>query len=375
MIDVGPTLRARALTTRLGGVVIDIHRAAGVGPRLGVRGNAHRQRSGPLSRMERERVTRMRAITDPGGAASDSEHPVLSVVLVVLAALCNATASVLQRKVDRDEPVDGPTGLSLLWDLAHRPAWIAGIAALIVGFLLQAAALATGPIVLVQPLLVLELPFTLLLAGAVFGSRLHAREWTAIAGMSLGLAALLYALAPSGGDPLSPSVGTWVVGLAVTLGVAGIFVVVGHRSSGSRRAAAFGLATGIGFGLTAVLVAAIGAVWKSSGWPGLLTSPFTWLLVVLGPVFFYLLQRTLQAGPLVASQPFLTLFNPVVAVGFGVAVFGERVNGSGWLVLAVAGAVLIGAGTVLLARSPLLTRTEGGDSADVSTDGRHTDRA
>ncbi|MCU1662462.1 MAG: hypothetical protein JWR58_2527 [Pseudonocardia sp.] len=322
-----------------------------------------------------ERVIGMCAITDPGGAASDSEVPVLSIVLVVLAALGNATASVLQRKADRDEPVDGPTGLSLLWHLAHRPAWLAGIAAMVIGFLLHAMALATGPIVLVQPLLVLELPVTLLLARAVFGSRLHAREWIAIGGMSLGLAALLYALAPSGGDPLAPSVGTWVVGLAVTLVVAGIFVAVGYRSSGSRRAAALGLATGIGFGLTAVLVAAIGAIWKSSGWPGLLASPLTWLLVVLGPTFFYLLQRTLQAGPLVASQPFLTLANPLVAVGFGVAVFGERVNGSGWLVLAVGGAVLIGAGTVLLARSPLLARSEGGDSADAQADSRHTDRA
>ncbi|HEX5346376.1 MAG TPA: hypothetical protein VFW64_04635 [Pseudonocardiaceae bacterium] len=32
-------------------------------------------------------------------------------------------------------------------------------------------------IALVQPILVLELGFTLLLAGAVFHSRLHQREW------------------------------------------------------------------------------------------------------------------------------------------------------------------------------------------------------
>ena len=83
---------------------------------------------------------------------------VLSVSLAVLAAWANAAASVLQRKADREEP-DDRTGLAMLWDLAHKPAWIAGIAAVIVGFLLQAGALATGPIALVQPILVLELGF------------------------------------------------------------------------------------------------------------------------------------------------------------------------------------------------------------------------
>lgn len=47
----------------------------------------------------------------------------------------------------------------------------------------------------------LELPFTLLLAGMVVHSRLHAREWLAIAEMSGGRADMLYALQPSGGDP------------------------------------------------------------------------------------------------------------------------------------------------------------------------------
>src|SRR5205085_939039 len=73
----------------------------------------------------------------------------LSVALAVLAALGNAAASVLQRKADREEPEGQATGLALLWHLVHRPPWLGGIAAMIVAFLLQAAALATGAIALV----------------------------------------------------------------------------------------------------------------------------------------------------------------------------------------------------------------------------------
>jgi drug/metabolite transporter (DMT)-like permease len=282
----------------------------------------------------------------------------LSLVLAVFAALGNAAASVLQRKADRDEPEGKATGLVLLWHLVHRPAWLGGIAALVVAFLLQAAALSTGAIAVVQPILVLELPFTLLLASMVFRSRLHAREWIAIAGMSAGLAGMLYALQPGGGDPHRVSGVNWVIGIAVSLVVIGIFVVLGYRAEGLRRAAYLGVATGIGFGFIAALVAAIGADYSVSGIGGVLRAPQTYLVIVLGPGFFFLLQKTLQAGRLVASQPALTLANPVVSIAFGIVVFGEHFRSGTWLILALFGAVLIVACTVLLARSPLLQGSE-----------------
>lgn len=90
----------------------------------------------------------------------------------------------------------------------------------------------------------------------------------------------------------------------------------------------------------------------------MLTAPQTYLVIVLGPGFFFLLQKTLQAGQLVASQPALTLANPLVSVAFGVAVFGEHFRTGTWLILALFGAVLIVASTILLAHSPLLHSSE-----------------
>jgi drug/metabolite transporter (DMT)-like permease len=278
----------------------------------------------------------------------------LSLVLAVFAALGNAAASVLQRKANRDEPEGEATGLVLLCHLVRRPAWLGGIAVLVVAFLLQAAALSTGAIAIVQPILVLELPFTLLLASMVFHSRLHAREWIAIVGMSAGLAGMLYALQPSGGDPQRASGVSWVIGITASLVVTAVFVVLGYRAEGLRRAAYLGLATGIGFGFIAALIASIGAAYGASGIAGVLQAPQTYLVIVLGPGFFFLLQKALQAGQLVASQPALTLSNPVIAVAFGIVVFGEHVQGGIWLILAFFGAGLIVVCTVMLARSPLL---------------------
>ena len=283
---------------------------------------------------------------------------VLSVALAVLAAGANAAASVLQRKADREEP-DDRTGLAMLWDLAHRPSWIAGIAAVIVGFLLQAGALATGPIALVQPILVLELGFTLLLAGAVFHSRLHQREWAAVVGMSIGLAVLLFSLQPSGGRPGDASLLAWALGTAATLVIVGVLVGLAHRRRNTARAALLGVATGMGFGFTAALVSAVTAAYAAHQMHGVFTAWQTYLLILVGPLFFFLLQQALQAGRLVASQPALTLSNPILAFGFGIAVFGEQVRGGGWLALAFIGAAFIGLATVMLARSPMLQGSQG----------------
>jgi drug/metabolite transporter (DMT)-like permease len=283
---------------------------------------------------------------------------VLSIVLAVLAAGANAAASVLQRKADREEPEDR-SGLAMLWDLAHRPGWIAGIAAVIVGFLLQAGALATGPIALVQPILVLELGFTMLLASAVFHSRLHRREWAAVIGMSIGLTVLLFSLQPSGGRPGEAPLLAWALGTASTLAIIGVLVGLAHRRRDAARAALLGVATGMGFGFTATLVAAVTAAYAAHQLRGVFTAWQTYVLIVVGPLFFFLLQRALQAGRLVASQPALTLSNPILAFVFGIVVFGEQVRGGGWLALAFFGAALIGTSTVVLARSPMLQGSGG----------------
>jgi len=130
-----------------------------------------------------------------------------------------------------------------------QPGWWAGIAAIIVGFGLQAGALATGPLALVQPVLVVKLAFTLLLAAAVFHTRVHRREWAAVVGMTGGLALLLYSLQPSGGNHGGAPTLRWVAGIVVVLLIVGVLFRAGADASHDRRAAYLGVATGAGFRL------------------------------------------------------------------------------------------------------------------------------
>lgn len=282
----------------------------------------------------------------------------LIVAFAVLAAALNAAAAVLQRVVGRSQPDKRAFSVRLVLELVRRPLWITGVAALVLGFLAQATALTLGGVAMVQPLLVAELPFALLLGSMVIGGRLRRVEWASIAGLSAGLTAFVVCLAPEGGDPLSASGWAWAAGLTVCALVVALAVLLGRALLRHQRAALLGIATGTLFGVDAALTSAICAATRG-GLPGVLTAWQTYALLLLGPLAFFLLQNALQAGSLVASQPGFTLANPVISVGWGIVVFGERVRDGWWLLGSLSGAALIAIGTLALARSPLLTAPQG----------------
>jgi drug/metabolite transporter (DMT)-like permease len=282
----------------------------------------------------------------------------LSVIFAVCAALSNATASVLQRKGARREPRDESMSLAMLWDLVHQPAWVGGVSSILIGFAFQVAALATGPITLIQPILVMELTFTMVLSSVVLRAQLHAREWAAVVGMSAGVALLLVGLHPSKGDTNSVPGVMWALGSGVTLAVIAILLLLAYRHQYAARAAYLGVSCGLYFGFVAALVAGMTAV-IPAGISAVFSAWQTYAIILAGPLGFFLLQSTLRAGRLIASQPGLTLANPLVGIGWGVAVFGEQVRGGGWIAAEVAGAAAVAACTLLLVRSPLLHGSEG----------------
>jgi drug/metabolite transporter (DMT)-like permease len=89
---------------------------------------------------------------------------VVSVLFALLTALFNGLASVLQRMAASTAPASKALHLSLFGYLIKRKVWLAGIGMVVVASVCQAVALATGPVALVQPIFIIELPFTLLVA-------------------------------------------------------------------------------------------------------------------------------------------------------------------------------------------------------------------
>ncbi len=292
----------------------------------------------------------------------------LTCLLAVLASCANATSSVLQRKANLRVPRNQNLSLRLIWSLLHEPVWFGGVLAVFAGFLLQATALGNGQLSVVEPILVLELPVTLLLASRVFGSRMRWREWGSAAVMTAALASLLYCLSPSAGRPAGVPWYAWVTGVGVNLAFVGAMVALGRRGpagheekagqSSARQAAVFGVAAGSAFGLTAALMKGMTGAF-SRGIGTLFTSWQLYGMIAAGVLGMFLLQSAMNAGRLIAAQPGLTLSDPVVSVLWGSLAFHERVRGGWYIPPAVISGLAVAAAVVVLARSPVLS----GDSA------------
>ena len=80
-----------------------------------------------------------------------------------------------------------------------------------------------------EPILVLELRATLILASRVFGSRMRGREWGSAAAMTAGLAGLLYFLSPSAGRTGNVRWYAWAAGIGIDLAFIAAMVAWGRR--------------------------------------------------------------------------------------------------------------------------------------------------
>jgi hypothetical protein len=276
----------------------------------------------------------------------------LCVVFALLTSASNAIAAVLQRKAAAQVPADKAMHLSLIRNLVGRRIWLAGIGLVIVAAVFQAAALATGPIALVQPIFIIELPVTLLLAVLVNRRSPRLLPWGGIAATTVGLGAGLACAAPSGASESATGT-TWVIALIVTAGFELAVITAALPLRGEARAALLGLAAACGYALTAALMKNAMADLNSGGAQGMFTNWHIYATAAAGVGALFLLQNALQAGTLVASQPMLTVGDALISISFGVTLFDEALRTGWWLVPQILALIMIIYGCVQTAKSPL----------------------
>lgn len=291
---------------------------------------------------------------------------VLSWLCAAIAALGNAVANVMQRKASLEQDPDREFGIRILRALIHRRTWVLGFLAMVASFVLQAVALGLGQLSAVEPIITLEVPLTLLVAGRVFGASLGRTEWLAILAMTGGMIALVGSLDPQPGNEADVSHFTYVAAGTGTAATVAALIAGGTRGHRTWRTACLGAAAGTCFGFTATLIKETVEQLSHHGIVGMLTTWQTYAAVSFGLLGVVVMQWALHTGPLIASQPGFTLMDPIVSVLWGVLVYNEATRTGGWLLLATAGMVVLGYGVVLLARSPLLAVVNENDDPDNS---------
>ena len=246
----------------------------------------------------------------------------VTIIFALAAALANAVhlmtqhaASVGVSKTHR--------GWELVAFLIRQPLWLLGWAAAAGGFGFQAVALHSGQLSIVQPLLVTELVFALLLRRFWIRQHIAKMAWTGAVITCGALTVFLTAAEPHGGH-LQPDAGDWASALAVFGGAVAVFAVMAWWGSPVRRAALYATAASITWALMAAFIKATTNVLVASGPVGTLEHWPVYALIGSAVIGSVLQQAALQVGPLSVSQPLIVVVDPAVAIALSVWIFDER---------------------------------------------------
>ena len=279
-------------------------------------------------------------------------HDLPAVALALGAAGSFAVSNVTQ--MDAVTRRTQGAGAVALVGVARDPLWLVGLVASILGFALEATALSMAPVVLVQPLIVAELPFALPLAALVSGRRLGRPEWIGIAMVTAGLAFVVAVIRPTDSRIVADGA-TWALLFGLTALFAAGLVATGARLGTVGRTTAFAAAAGASFGLLSVVTKAATRQFQDHGVYALARWE-PWALAAVGLVGMALAQNAYRVGPLAVSLPLLDLGEPLCGSLIAMVAFHERLGGFGAPSAALFGAalLLIVGGVAVLDRSPLV---------------------
>ena len=253
-----------------------------------------------------------------------------ALLIAALSAAGFALSTSLQHLVAGRTPEATQGTHRLLAHLARRPWWVIGQLVALISFGLHALALQLGALVVVQPIVVSGIVLAVPVSAALARRRPSRSELATVALTAAGIALFLVAASPTAGHmPTHSSVS--IVLTVAGGGVAAAATWWGGRCQAPERSAFwFGVASGVLFGLVASLVKFTSMTMADHsahtyGAPpaSLLGLWSTWAILVVGLVAVAINQRAYRAARLSASMPVLNIVDVLVALAFGVVVFGE----------------------------------------------------
>jgi drug/metabolite transporter (DMT)-like permease len=280
-------------------------------------------------------------------------NELVAMLVAIAGAITFGASDVIEQRATHRVAKRPPLDLRLFADLAVNRLWLIGITIDIAASAMQAIALHFGPLTLVQPVLVLDLLFAVVITAALARRRPDRIIGAGVLCCCGGLALFLAVARPTS-PPVSVS-----PAILVPLGVGAAVVIapclVAWRVSPKRflpLATAF--ACGAIFGATAFLLKEItqtiglGFNPPSQQWP-------LYAFIVAEPIGFLLNQNAFQESSLIAPVLAIrTVTDPLVAIGIGLVWLNEQVSSSPAAIAAeVAGLIIMSVGVVALAyRSP-----------------------
>lgn len=276
-----------------------------------------------------------------------NENNLLAIFFALLSALTIAWGTVIRHRVaSTSEDNDVP-----LLNAVRSPWWWGGLLGAMAGYGLQIVALNFGTLLIVQPILVLSLMFTLPLSARMDGRRISKSETTWALLLTVAVAVLVVLGRPTSGDT-HPPLKIWLLVLGIGVVVIGAILLFAATRGKEMQALLYGAMTGSIMGYLALMSKAVVDTFRLRGMEGLVTGWELYALLALAGIGTAVQQLSFNAGALKNSLPAMTIVEPLVAFSLGYAVLGERfqvTTSVGWFSMCVALTVMVGA-TVALSR-------------------------
>lgn len=281
-----------------------------------------------------------------------------AVVTALVAALFFGISSVADQRSTKRVKTERALSPAILLALVRQPLWLIAIVVNLVAFALQVTALSLGSLAVVQPLLVFDLVFAVLIGRSVqwdpsmFPQGTKRWDPVVLAGVgatAVGVAGFLAIGRPSSGHA---DVGFSVL---LPLAVALVAVVGGCLAVAARkpnlRPLALALACGVNYGVAAFSIKLVTTEF-GNGPATLFTHWPIYVLAVTGPAGFILNQNALQQGTFLAPvQAILTTVDPIISIGLSILWLGARLSGGpAALAGAVVSLLVMAVGIVVTAR-------------------------
>ena len=276
------------------------------------------------------------------------------VTFAVVFALAAAIFSAVNLMTQHSASVAAPKrqkGWRLALYLVRQPLWLLGGAAAVGSYAFQALALHNGPMSVVQPVLVTELVFVMVLRRVWIRQHVAPAAWAAVLTVAVALAVFLAAAEPAGGQPV-PEAAEWLSAGLVFGGAIAVLAVLGTRGSPMRRAGVLAAAAALTWALEATFLKTATDTLAASGIGGMLTRWPVYAFIAATVTGTVLQQAALHVGPLSVSQPLLVITDPFASIILSIWLFGERFTDSpAKITVAVLAFAVLAAGVTVLTRT------------------------
>lgn len=261
----------------------------------------------------------------------------LAISLAVIGSLCNAWASILQHDavevtLTKDDDTSRRISVRRMLVLLRTPRWLVGVTMIALGAVFHIVAITLAPITLVQPVGVLAVVFTIVMAARQRrfwpGSRVWLGAVTTIVGLGVFVACASRTIGHGSTDLPDSLVSRDLWWAVVVLAVVTVlFAGLGMLGPSWLRCLSWAAACATLFGLASALMRTLTLLLRvGHGW---LTPAVVGVLATMAVAYGaggWLAQQAYASGPPEIVISCLTVLDPLVAVTFGLVVLREGLH-------------------------------------------------